>query len=156
MGATIERVRRTRTAGSAEMNTNRVEAHFHTYEPRLEGMSREFGRRGDAAFLRLSNVQEPGRWAVLASPGSRWFALDVAGRFSLNRFDDDLADEEVRAILDDLLEVALAFIRSGGVRRSVGRLKFPAVVVVVPDGERVLRRSLVADVKHLVGLGSKT
>lgn len=138
------------------MNTDQVEAHLHACEPRLAGNPHEFGRRGDAAFLRLSNLQEPARWAVLTSPGTRWFALDVAGGFSLNRFDDDLADEEVQAILDDLLEVALAFLRSGGVRRSVGLLKFPALAVAMPDGERVLRRSLVADVKRLVGLGAKT
>ena len=135
------------------MNTDQVEAYFRSHEPSLDGISTDFGRRGDAAFLRLSRSGEAGRWAVVASPGRRWFAVEIPGGFSLNHFDEDLEDDEVRAILNDFLAVAVAYMRSGAARRSVGPLRFPALVVSMPQGERVLRRSLVADVKGLVGLG---
>jgi len=137
------------------MNTDQVEAHLRSHAPSLDGITSDLGRRGDAAFLRLSSIDEPHRWAVVTSPGSRWFSVEIHGGFSLDHFDEGLKDDEVRAILDDFLGVAVAYVRSGAARTSVGRLRFPALVVSMPQGERILRRSLVTDVKGLLGFGDK-
>lgn len=137
------------------MNSDQVEAHLRSHTPAFGGLTYEFGRRRDAAFVRIGSVGEPRRWAVVASPGSRWFSVEVPGGFSLDHFDEDLEDQEVRETLDDFVAVAVAFVRSGGTMTRVGRLRFRALVVSTPRGDRTLRRSLIGDIKGLLGNGGE-
>jgi hypothetical protein len=141
--------------GRLAMNTQQVEAYLRSSAPHVDGIACHLGLRRDAAFLRLSSIDEPKRWAIVASPGSRWFSVEVPGGFTLDHFDEGLDDDEVRAIVDDFLAVAVAYVRSGATRTSVGRLRLPALAVAMPHGHRILRRSLVADVKGLFRLGDR-
>lgn len=137
------------------MNTEQVASHLQTQTSALTGLTCSLGRRGDAAFLRIGSVSAPERWAVVVSPGDRWFSVETPGGFSLDHFDQDLSDQEVRDVLDDFVTVAVSYARSGGVVSRVGRLGFPALTVKTPHGDRTLRRSLVADIRGLLGMGTK-
>lgn len=139
------------------MNTESVEAYLRSRAGVIAAeLTIELGRRGDAAYLRLTSVERPDRWAVVVSPGSRWFAVEVANGYSLDHFDEDLDDHEVRAILDDYLEVATAYVRGGATMTRIGRLRFPALIVSTPTGDRTLRRSVLADLKGALRLGDRS
>jgi len=100
------------------------------------------GRRGDVAYLRIEGNSEPLRWAVVSSPGDRWFALDVDGGFSLNSFEEDTPDDEARRILAEYVDVAVAYLTNGGTMVKSGWLRSVILTVSAPDGSVVLRRSL--------------
>jgi hypothetical protein len=132
------------------MRVEEVQAYLRTRAPSDDNLSCGVGRRRDAGYLQIQNKDEPKRCAVVASPGSRWFAVEITGGFSLDHFDEDLNDEDVKIILDDLVSVAIAYARLGGRSTRVGRLRMAAMVVSAPEGDRVLRRSLITDAKSLI------
>jgi len=110
----------------------------------------ETGTRGDAAFLRATQPGVQARWAMLSTPGDRWFSLDVDGGFSVDHFEEDASDSDVCRLLDLYVEAALAYLRGDAevLRKHV--LAPRAVAVRTSAGRVVLRRSLTGFLKSLV------
>jgi hypothetical protein len=78
--------------------------------PAAIGLSSEIGYRGGAAFLRMWQSSRPGRWAVIWTPGDRWFSLEVDGGYALDHFEEDTPDEGARQLLSKYVDVALAYV----------------------------------------------
>ncbi|MGN6239875.1 MAG: hypothetical protein ACTHNI_09025 [Cellulosimicrobium cellulans] len=130
------------------MRTREVEDFLRRSAQDLEDLSVALGRRGDAAFLRLSDPSGEDCWAVVWSPGDRWFSIEIVGGYSLDHFEEETPDDEARHILDEYVGVALAYLRTRPVptRRGRGR---PTLTVQTGSGAVVLRRSLQADLAGL-------
>jgi hypothetical protein len=125
------------------MNVANAETVLRELAAPVKGAHLDVGIRGraprDSAYLKLTSNADPEEYAVVWTPGDRWFALEVAGRFSHNRFDEGLDDQEVREVLQRYVRAAVAYI-SG--HRSTGRsrwLRRPFVTVHTEDGTLKLR-----------------
>ncbi len=123
------------------MRTSEVEDILRRSAHDVGDLSVALGRRGDAAFLRLSDPSREDCWAVVWSPGDRWFSIEVVGGYSLDHFEEETPDGEVRRILDEYVGVALAYLRTRPVayRRARGG---STLTVQTGSGAVVLRRSL--------------
>ena len=116
----------------------------------LEGMSTEVGLRGDAVYLRVAEPSREDDWAVISSPGDRWFSLEVAGGYSLDHFEEETSDRDARRILEEHGRVAHAYLRSRPAPTPVGRCGRSALTVEAESGPVVLRKSLAGDVRDLL------
>jgi hypothetical protein len=136
--------------GEMAMKVGEVEellANLRPVDPRI---TCEMGRRDDTAFLRLE-VHAPDRWAVVWTPGDRWFALDTDKRLSDNIFDEGISDDDANKILTLHVAAATAYVR-GSYQTRISRIfRFPIFVIPVGDEEVVLRQSLRASVLHVLG-----
>ncbi|MFD4958934.1 hypothetical protein [Microbacterium sp. NPDC058389] len=115
--------------------------------PEASDLSSEIGDRRGAAFLRIWQTDRPGRWAVIFSPGDRWFSLEVDGGYSLDLFEEDTPEEEARQLLTKYVDVALAYVRGSMVAERTGRFRAPLVTVPTDAGSTTLRLSLFAGFK---------
>lgn len=131
-------------------------AVLKSVRPESSEISSDFGQRGDAAYLRMWKVTQPERWAVVSSPGDRWFSLDVDGGFSLDYFEEDTPNDEVSRLLHRYVDLALQYLRDGATPYRTGKLGFPSLKMSTYEGAVVLRRSLVTNLKSLPGLGSRS
>jgi hypothetical protein len=138
------------------MRTAEAIAVLESLQPGSSDLSCELGQRGDIAFLRMWKVSEPERWAVVYSPRDRWFSFEVVGGFSLDHVDEDLPDEEVRGLLSEYVGLAVLYLREGATPFRTAKLGFPGLKMSTGQGEVVLRRSLLRDLKGLVGLGHRS
>jgi hypothetical protein len=107
----------------------------------------ELGVDGDVSFLRLSNDAPDGRWAVINSPGDRWFSVDTDGGFSFIHVEEDSADDFVADLLEEYVAIGVAYLsgQSNVVRR--GRFHVEVLVVNVDGKAYELQRSVVANIK---------
>lgn len=110
--------------------------------PDAVDLSSEIGDRDRAAFLRVWQPSRPDRWAVVWTPGDRWFSVDVEGGYSLDHFEDDTPDEDVRELLSRYVDVALAYVRGDMMPERTGRFRVPVVKVPIDGGLVELRLSL--------------
>lgn len=108
----------------------------------------EAGIRDGAGFLLLRKAGHSNRWAVVTTPGDRWFSVEVDGNFSMEHFEEETADEDVERILTDFMSVAAAYLETLPAPAARGFLRSPVVRVETPSGPRVLRRSLVGHFRH--------
>lgn len=111
----------------------------------------ELGTRGDVAFLRLASGTAPLRWAVVSTPGDRWFSLEVDGGFSLDYFEEGTSDEDGRAILTRYVDYALQYVAGNAVHSRRGSLGIPELELVTERESVRLRRSLWAQIRTLAG-----
>lgn len=109
----------------------------------------ESGQRGDAAFLRLSSPADPHRWAVVSSPGDRWFSIEVDGGFSLDHFEEGTRDEEVIQLLSQYMDIAVEYLRQLPTPIRGGLLRTPIVKVAVGSDDVVLHKSLSSGLKGI-------
>jgi hypothetical protein len=121
--------------------------------PNWPEIESELGTRRDAAYLRVTNNAAPDRWAVVSSPGDRWFSLEIDGGFSLEYFEEDLPDEDVQRLLSRYASLAVVYLRDGATARRSRLFRVPSLVVRTGDGDVVLRRSVAAEVKRLLTFG---
>jgi len=126
------------------VNVSEAESLLRELASSVVGADVEVGTRGKApnssAYIKLTSVSDLGDYAVVWTPGDRWFSLDVKGGFSLNEFGEDCEASEVRAILERFLRVATAYIEG---RRSLVKSRFlraTHLVVEGDDGPVILRR----------------
>ncbi|WP_191282720.1 hypothetical protein [Pseudolysinimonas yzui] len=114
-------------------------------------MDTELGTRRDAAYLKVANKADPPDFAVVWTPGDRWFSLDVAGGFSLVYIEEETPGDEVRERLDSYLSIGLRYL--SGDRENVRSklLRIPSVRVGSGGNAVTLRLSLVDEVRHLFG-----
>jgi hypothetical protein len=129
-----------------------VETVLRSLQPDHDGVDADIGIRDGAAYLQMKKTGRPDRWAVIWSPGDRWFALDVDGGFSLNHFDEELPDDEVRSLLEKYVEIGLAYVLGVSVPTSAGRFKARVLRVTTEDGDFDLRLNVGAALKDALGL----
>jgi hypothetical protein len=117
----------------------------------------EVGIRERGAYLRMHVRADPDRWAVVYSSGNTWSTVEVdtstlgvPGRFSLDSFHEDSPDTYVETTLREYVAVAEAYLAGSGTLRRSPRLRLPQLTVEIPDGSRVLKRSVVADLRDLL------
>jgi len=69
----------------------------------------EIGVRDGAAFWKVSPLDDPDEYAVVWTPGDRWFALDVSGGYSYDYFEEDIPDDEAEVLIDKLMQGSRAY-----------------------------------------------
>jgi hypothetical protein len=116
-------------------------------QPHASDLSVEIGDRRGGAFLRIWQPSRPGRWAVIWSPGDRWFSVEVDGGYTLDYFEEDTPDEEARQLLTTYVGIALSYVRGDMTAERTKRLRAPVVTVPTDDGTATLRLSLLASFK---------
>ena len=97
------------------MRTAEAMAALTALPPGGTQASAELGTNGDAAYLRLESRETPGRWAVVSTPGDRWFSLEVDGGFCLDYFEEDTPDADAEALLARYVEYATQYLSGRGV-----------------------------------------
>ncbi|MFK4806209.1 hypothetical protein ACI3KX_10095 [Microbacterium sp. ZW CA_36] len=107
-------------------------------------LSAETGLRHDAAYLRIWQPARPDRWGVVCTPGDRWFALQVDGGFSLDHFEEDTDDEDVRRLLSNYVDLAVTYVRGDITAAKTGPLRSPRVTLPTNNGPVDLRMSVLA------------
>lgn len=135
--------------GRVGVNTDDFEALLHRSVLDISGIAAEFGRRGDAAFVLFRRADDPDRWAVVSSPGSRWFSVEVDGGYSFDRFDEDVPDDEIENLVVRLIEIAQSSLTPDQVRLGRDHGFSPVVVVRTAHGTYELRRSIARNIKEL-------
>ena len=131
------------------MTTESARRLLESSKPDAAGYVCEVGVRRDAAYLKVASEAHPERWAVVWTPGDRWFSVEIDGGFSLDHFEEDMNDSDVAALVQAYVSIALAYLDIGATldrRRSV----FPVARVSVESGTVELRRSLATNLRHFV------
>jgi len=136
------------------MRTAQALAALTALSPDSSHMSAELGTKGDAAYLRLESRETPGRWAVVSTPGDRWFSLEVDGGYCLDYFEESTADDEVQTLLARYLDYATQYLSGRGVsvKRNVVGLR---ELEVSTETETIrLTKSLGRAIRDVIGLRS--
>lgn len=100
------------------------------------------------ASMRLTSRSHSERWAVVNTPGDRWFGLGVDGDYALMRLEEDAPHEAVSETLGEYVAIAGAYLHSGGRAVRVGPFRWPAIVVSVDDRQVTIRRTFLAEVRR--------
>lgn len=100
------------------------------------------------ASMRLTSRSRPERWAVVSTPGDRWFGLRVDGDYALMRLEEDAPDETVLEALHAYVAIAGAYLHSGGHRVRVGPFRWPAIAVAIDERQVILRRTVFAEIRR--------
>jgi hypothetical protein len=133
------------------MNVSEVQEFLASIKIQRPGMRSEVGTRDSTVYLRYSTDSEPEDFAVVLTPGDRWYELSVGGGFSTLRFDEGTPDDEVMRILASFAKAAIAYIEG---HRTVVRsriLKLPSLRVEFGEESLDLGLSLADAVKWLFG-----
>jgi hypothetical protein len=136
-----------RTAGALALLT--------TLRPEGSDIATELGQRDDVAYLRITLPGNPDHFAVVNSPGDRWFGLDVDRGFSLNHFEEDTPDDDVVRIFRRYISVGLEYLRQNPRPVRTGLLRFQVIKVSSGEGDVVLRRSVADHMKGLTAFGRR-
>lgn len=135
------------------MNIDDVESFLRSAREALPGIATEMGRKRTAAYLKLFDESEPGRWAVVWTPGDGWVSLDLDGGFSLDHYEEEIEDDDLKAVISGYIEVAVAYLNATSRENlPIGR-RFPVLTVTTPDGTIELRRSLVQNLQEMFKFG---
>lgn len=127
-----------------------AEAHtcLTSLRPDRPDIVSEIGTRDDTASLRLQIAMDPDRWALVNTPGDRWFSLNIDGAFSLDYYAEDETDDEVRSVLTRYVKLAVLYLDQRPSPRRTGLFRLPAVTIRSHDGPVVLRRSVATTLRH--------
>lgn len=134
------------------MDVSVVYKVLRSLRPNSDEVKSEVGTRGDAAYLRLNPPARLDRWAVISTPGDRWFALDVDGGFSLSHYEEETPDDDARRLLEKYAAIGLAHILSGTTPTSAGRFRPRVLRVSTEHGDFELTLSAAAALKEAMGL----
>lgn len=137
------------------LDVSAVNEVLRSLRPNSDEVKSEIGTRGDAAYLRLNQPERLDRWAIISTPGDRWFALDVDGGFSLNHFEEETLDDDARRLLEKYVAIGSAYILSGTTPTSVGRCRPRVLRVSTEHGDFELTLSAAAALKEAVGMGRR-
>jgi hypothetical protein len=138
------------------MRTAAALATLASLQPTDGDVSSELGQGDDVAYLRITSATSGSRWAVVSSPGDRWFSLDVDGGFSFDHFEEDTPDEDVRRVLKRLVGLAVQYVVREPTPLKSKVLRVPIIELPTEDGVVLLRRSLVGLLKHLFRLNRRS
>ena len=102
-------------------------------------------QKDNVAHVILESANDRRRFAVVSTPGDRWFEVAVNGEFGYIRFMEDVEPDEVERLLRTLVGIGKSYVEHGGT--LVGARRFSPKLVVVSDGvDYELHRSVVSDV----------
>lgn len=131
------------------MDIDGARALLESLKPDAPRYVSEVGVKGDAAYLHVVGQAYPERWGVVSSPGDRWFSVEIDGGFSLDHFEEETSDIDAAALLQAYVEIALAYLDNGA-KHDRKRSVFPVARVATGSGVVELRRSLAANLRHLM------
>ncbi|WP_415297624.1 hypothetical protein [Cellulosimicrobium sp. SJTW-1] len=134
----------------SKMNTSDAIRELALFEGEFGDLSRDLGQKGDAAYLLVRDPQQPGRWAAIATPGDRWVSLEVAGGYSIDQFEQDVTDEDMRRTIKKYVQVALAYFRDSPAPARARLTGRSSLRVETESGDVVLRKSLADDLRDLL------
>lgn len=86
------------------------------------------------AYLKLTSRSDPKDFAIVSTPGDRWFTVEVAGNFAHNEFSEENDDAEVRRILQNYLSAGIAYLHGQRRFEKTRFLRVPYVVVETVAG----------------------
>lgn len=122
-------------------------AWLETLRPNADDLSCEAGVRDGAAFVRVWRRSESDRWAVVRTPGDRWFAVEIDGGYSLDHFEEDASDDDVRELLRRYVDIGLAYVRGDSIPRKTARFRSAVVTISTAQGEVELSLALLPGIK---------
>lgn len=130
--------------GELEMNVSEAEELLRELASSVVVARVEVGTRDrpphTSAYLKLTPLSGADDYAVVWTPGDRWFSLEVNGGYSLDVFGEDCEEPEVKEILERFLGIATAYIEGRWSRERSRFLHVVHVVVATDDGPVRLRR----------------
>ncbi|MCC6854418.1 MAG: hypothetical protein IT189_00010 [Microbacteriaceae bacterium] len=101
------------------------------------------------AYLKLHSAIDPDRYAVISTPGDRWFELEVAGGYGAIEASELTPDSEARAILGRLLLMAAAYLDGRWAVKKSRLVGVPVLVLDTEAGEVKLRLSAKESIRKL-------
>jgi len=104
--------------------------------------------RDGAARARLSRGE---RWAVVSTPGSRWFSVETDTGHRLQIVDATSSKDESARLLALYVDIAEAYVRGDAIPVQGGVFSGTAVTVDVDGRSAVLRQSVGRRVRALFG-----
>lgn len=122
--------------------------------PDIIGVSTEIGQRRGAAYIRLVSEDAAERWAAVSTPGDRWFSIEVDSGFSLDYFEEEAPDDEVRRLVECFIKLAIDYIVRLPSPVKQGMFGLPVIKLFGPEGEALLRRSLLGGLSSIIGRNS--
>jgi hypothetical protein len=102
-----------------------------------------------AAYFRVSSKRVPSDFAVIYTPGDRWFSLEVSGGFSFDYFEEEMPDDEARQLVEKLMRAAVAYIEGRSSVSTSRIFRIPTVQIDVEGGSLDLHLSLSATLKRI-------
>jgi hypothetical protein len=136
------------------MNADDADNLLKSLTPPSAGFVVQVGVKNGAAFWKIASKADPGDYAVVWTPGDRWFALDVRGGFSFTHFEEEATEENVSLLLLNLTQAARAYVE-GRRQNFRSRLwKIPRIRVDSADKPIDLRLSPLAAVGRALRLSS--
>ena len=133
-----------------EMNTAEAESLLRSVGSPAPRLTTEVGRRGDAAYIRMSDESEPGRWADVSTPGDRWISLEVDGGFSLDHFEEGIEPDDLSALISRFVEISVTHLNATTSVSTLNGTLFPVLIVTTAGGSFELRRSLARNLRELL------
>lgn len=94
------------------MKIDEVESFFRSARKAFPELATELGRKQTAGYLKLLDESDPGRWAVVWTPGDGWVSLDVDGGFSLDHYEEAIEDDDLRALVSLYIEIGAAYLNA--------------------------------------------
>jgi hypothetical protein len=127
------------------MMVDQARAMFSGIAENLSDLNVEVGTRKtpphEFAYLKISDPANPSEFAVIRTPGERWFFVDVSSGFGATEVDEDLSDTEIRSVVERQVRVATSYVL-GDYDLSRSRiLRRPVLAVRTVDGVVTLSRS---------------
>jgi hypothetical protein len=127
------------------VNVDQAEALLGELAASISGRQVEIGTRGrpphNYAYLKLTLPRDAAVYAVVSTPGMRWFELEIAGGFYTGRADDLASDESVREYVEQYLRAAISYLEGHWSTGKSGLFRSPFIAVQTDDGELRLRLS---------------
>jgi hypothetical protein len=138
-----------------QMNVAGAEAAMHEIAALRSEARIEVGVDGNAphdfAYITLYSDSDPEQFAVVSSPGSRWFEIKVNGGFYTGRADDMADDAEVREYIEEYVEAATAYLAGRWSRRKSWLFHLPIIVIEAKPRDLRLGLNFGVGIKQVFG-----
>lgn len=112
------------------MDVTQAELMLDSMRPQGDGLSTEVGQRAGEAYLLLTADSEVQPWAVVRTPGTRWFSVELSGGYSLDYVDEEASDDETKDYLSRLISIAVAHVEG---KSEVIRRRWPRHPILTVD-----------------------
>ena len=132
------------------MNLAEVANYLDSIPEPARGVSRKTGISRGAAYIKFSKLAAPTVYAVVSTPGDRWFSLDTYGGFAYDYFEEGIPDTEAIQLLEKLVQAARARVEGVGMMRASRYLGVPVLEIETDQGPVALHLPLLAAIKQLL------
>jgi hypothetical protein len=134
------------------VETAKVEALLASYTSAPPHIESETGTRDGYAYRKFWRHDSKHNFAVVWSPGDRWFSLDIQGGYSNTHFEEGASDDQVLQRVEALMGLALSYLE-GSFEVSRSRfLRLPRVNIAAGQHRMELTLSLSSALKYLLRL----